>query len=66
MKKVVMVLFYSIDNERRNGDSMNENIQNQGQMPDFKNMSSSQFNTCFQGLSNNTDDNLFSLDMYYY
>jgi hypothetical protein len=41
------------DQERRNGP---------GQVPDFKNVNPSQFNNGFNGLANDTGDNLFSLD----
>ena len=33
-----------------------------GQVPDFKNVNPSQFNNSFNGLANDTGDNLFSLD----
>jgi hypothetical protein len=43
----------SSDQERRPGP---------GQVPDFKNVNPSQFNNGFNGLANDTGDNLFSLD----
>ncbi len=47
------------DQERRMGDRQNNGP---GQVPDFKNVNPSQFNNGFNGLSNDTGDNLFSLD----
>ena len=41
------------DQERKSGP---------GQVPDFKNVNPSQFNNSFNGLANDTGDNLFSLD----
>ena len=45
------------DNERQMGDR-----HGPGQVPDFKNLNPSHFNNSFNGLSNDTGDNLFSLD----
>ena len=47
------------DQERRMGDRPNHGP---GQVPDFKNVNPSQFNNGFNGLSNDTGDDLFSLD----
>jgi len=47
------------DQERRIGDRQNNGPV---QVPDFKNVNPSQFNNGFNGLSNDTGDNLFSLD----
>jgi len=47
------------DQERRMGDRPSNDP---GQVPDFKNVNPSQFNNGFNGLSNDTGDNLFSLD----
>lgn len=47
------------DQERRMGDRSNHGPN---QVPDFKNVNPSQFNNGFSGLSNDTGDNLFSLD----
>jgi len=49
----------STDQERRMGDRPNHGPS---QVPDFKNVNPSQFNNGFNGLSNDTGDNLFSLD----
>ncbi len=50
------------DQERRMENSRQNQGSSHGQVPDFKNMGSSQFNNGFQGLSNDTGDDLFSLD----
>ncbi len=47
------------DQERRMDNRQNNGP---GQVPDFKNVNPSQFNNGFSGLSNDTGDNLFSLD----
>ena len=41
---------------------MPDNRQGQGKVPDFKNINASEFNNSFNGLANDTGDNLFSLE----
>jgi len=52
------------DDERSNMSQNNtvNNYSNNNVVPDFKNVNPSQFNSDFNGLSNDADDNLFSLD----
>jgi hypothetical protein len=50
------------DDERYNINNDKTITKNNQVVPDFKNINPTQFNNDFNGLSNNTDDNLFSLD----
>lgn len=50
------------DDEKCNISNDKTITKNNQVIPDFKNINPTQFNNDFNGLSNNTDDNLFSLD----
>ena len=50
------------DDEKYNISNDKTITKNNQVIPDFKNINPTQFNNDFNGLSNNTDDNLFSLD----